>query len=342
MKKPVVGIKSIGIYLPRKKMTAKQVSEATNGFWTEEAVIEKLGIVEKHIPGKKDGSQEMSAKAALKAVKNAKIDPKEIDLILDITEEWKEYPLTTSALYVQGVLGAENAWGIDVQNRCCTAISAMTIAKNMMLADDEINTVLITGGYRNVDYVNYTDKPMSMMYNLGAGGAAIILQKGYNKNVLLGSHIIGDGTLARTAGVEIGGQANPINSRNWKEAKKSLRLMDAQKMKDRLNAVSMPNWIKCIDESLRKSGYTREDFSRDGYLGILHIKRSGHEWMINELGLKPEQSIYLENYGHIGQLDQFLSLDLALKAKKLKKGTIAVLLAAGIGYVWAANVIRWG
>jgi 3-oxoacyl-[acyl-carrier-protein] synthase-3 len=118
--------------------------------------------------------------------------------------------------------------------------------------------------------------------------------------------------------------------------------MDAQKMKDRLNAVSMPNWIKCIDEALRKSGYTREDFSRDGYLGILHIKRSGHEWMINELGLKPEQSIYLENYGHIGQLDQFLSLDLALKAKKLKKGTIAVLLAAGIGYVWAANVIRWG
>jgi 3-oxoacyl-[acyl-carrier-protein] synthase-3 len=284
----------------------------------------------------------MSAKAAKLAVENAGIDPKEIDLILDITEEWKEYPLTTSALYVQDQIGAVNAWGIDVQNRCCTAISAMTIAKNMMLADDDINTVLISGGYRNVDYVDYTDKPMSMMYNLGAGGGAIILQKGYDKNVLLGSHIMSDGSLSRTAGVKIGGQVNPITGDNWKEAKTSLRLMDAQKMKDRLNEVSMPNWINCIDESLRKSGYTREDFSRNGYLGILHIKRSGHEWMLEQLGLTDKQSIYLEDYGHIGQIDQFLSLDLAMKQGLLKKGTIAVLLAAGIGYVWAANVVRWG
>lgn len=342
MKKPVIGIRSVGIYLPENRMTAKEISEATGGFWTEQAVIDKLGIVEKRMPGKGDGSQEMSAKAAKKAIENAGIDPKEIDLILDITEEWKEYPLTTSALYVQGEVGAVNAWGIDVQNRCCTAISAMTIAKNMMLADENINTVLISGGYRNVDYVDYTDKPMSMMYNLGAGGGAIILQKGYEHNVLLGSHIMGDGTLARTAGVEIGGQANPINESNWKEAQKSLRLMDAQKMKDRLNEVSMPNWIRCIDESLRKSNYTREDFSKHGYLGILHIKRSGHEWMLEQLGLTDEQSIYLENHGHIGQIDQFLSLDLAIKEGKLKKDTIVILLAAGIGYVWAANVIRWG
>ena len=308
MKKPVIGIRSVGIYLPENRMTAKEISEATGGFWTEQAVIDKLGIVEKRMPGKDDGSQEMSAKAAKKAIENAGIDPKEIDLILDITEEWKEYPLTTSALYVQGEVGAVNAWGIDVQNRCCTAISAMTIAKNMMLADENINTVLISGGYRNVDYVDYTDKPMSMMYNLGAGGGAIILQKGYEHNVLLGSHIMGDGTLARTAGVEIGGQANPINESNWKEAQKSLRLMDAQKMKDRLNEVSMPNWIRCIDESLRKSNYTREDFSKHGYLGILHIKRSGHEWMLEQLGLTDEQSIYLENHGHIGQIDQFYHL----------------------------------
>ncbi len=344
MKKPVIGIRSVGIYLPKKKMTAKEISEATNGFWTEEAVIDKLGIKQKYMPGDAsvDGSQEMSAKAAKKAIKNAGIDPKEIYVILDITEEWKEYPLTTSALYVQGEIGAVNAWGIDVQNRCCTAISALKMAKDMMIANDDINTVLISGGYRNVDYVDYTDKPMSMMYNLGAGGGAIILQKGYNKNVLLESHIMADGTLARTAGVEIGGQVNPINETNWKEAKKSLRLLDAQKMKDRLNEVSMPNWMHCIDESLRKSGYSREEFSKNGYLAILHIKRSGHLGMLKDLGLTEDQAIYLEDYGHIGQIDQFLSLDLAVKQGKVKKGTIVCMIAAGIGYVWAANVIRWG
>ena len=73
-----------------------------------------------------------------------------------------------------------------------------------------------------------------------------------------------------------------------------------------------------------------------------HIKRSGHLGMIRDLGLTEEQSIYLEDYGHIGQIDQILSLKLALDAGKVKDGTVVCMLAAGIGYVWAANIVRWG
>ncbi|AUD65114.1 hypothetical protein BK011_05255 [Tenericutes bacterium MZ-XQ] len=341
MEKVHVGIVGTGIYLPEGRMTAKEVSEKTQGVWSEEAVIEKLGIRQKTIPQEmpKDGTQEMGALAALDALKNTGVNPKDIDVILSVTEEWKEYPLTTSALYIQDRIGATNAWGIDVQNRCCTTVSAMKMAKDMLVADDEINIIMVVGGYRNGDFVDYTDKDMSMMYNLGAGGGAIILKKNHNKNILLGSHMIADGSLSRTAGVEIGGVCNPITKDNVEEAKKSLRLMDPKKMKERLNEVSMPNWITCIDESLRKSNLTRNDI---GYLDILHIKRSGHEFMLNELGLKENQSIYLEDYGHIGQIDQILSLHLALQTGQVKDGTVVCMLAAGIGYVWAANIIRWG
>jgi len=341
MEKAQVGIVGTGIYLPEGRMTAKEVSEKTNGVWSEEAVIEKLGIRQKTIPQEmpKDGTQEMGALAALDALKNTGVDPKDIDVILSVTEEWKEYPLTTSALYIQDRIGATNAWGIDVQNRCCTTVSAMKMAKDMLIADDEIKIIMVVGGYRNGDFVDYTDKDMSMMYNLGAGGGAIILKKNHDKNILLGSHMIADGSLSRTAGVEIGGVCNPITKDNVDEAKKSLRLMDPKKMKERLNEVSMPNWITCIDESLRKSNLERKDI---GYLDILHIKRSGHEFMLNELGLNENQSIYLEDYGHIGQIDQILSLHLALQTGQVKDGTVVCMLAAGIGYVWAANIIRWG
>ena len=341
MEKAQVGIVGTGIYLPEGRMTAKEISEKTNGVWSEEAVIEKLGIRQKTIPQDmpKDGTQEMGALAALDALKNTGVNPKDIDVILSVTEEWKEYPLTTSALYIQDRIGATNAWGIDVQNRCCTTVSAMKMAKDMLVADDEINIIMVVGGYRNGDFVDYTDKDMSMMYNLGAGGGAIILKKNHDKNLLLGSHMIADGSLSRTAGVEIGGVCNPITKDNVDEAKKSLRLMDPKKMKERLNEVSMPNWITCIDESLRKSNLTRKDI---GYLDILHIKRSGHQFMLDELGLNENQSIYLEDYGHIGQIDQILSLHLALQTGQVKDGTVVCMLAAGIGYVWAANIIRWG
>jgi 3-oxoacyl-[acyl-carrier-protein] synthase-3 len=53
----------------------------------------------------------------------------------------EKYPLTTSAVYIQGRIGADNAWGIDVQNRCCTCVFAMEIARDMLIADDTINTI---------------------------------------------------------------------------------------------------------------------------------------------------------------------------------------------------------
>ena len=91
-----VGIVGLGVYLPKTKMTAKEISEATQGVWSEDAVINKLGIVEKFVPSGEpcDGTQEMGALAALDCLKNTGVDPLEIDAILCITEEWKEYPLT--------------------------------------------------------------------------------------------------------------------------------------------------------------------------------------------------------------------------------------------------------
>lgn len=334
-----VGIVGTGLYIPDNKMTAKEISEKTKGNWTEEAIKTKLGIIEKPIAGKEDGTQEMGAKAALDVLNETKIDPKDIDLILCMGEEWKEYPLTTSGIYIQEKINATNAWAIDLQQRCCTTVAAMKIAKDMMIANEDINTVLIAGGYRNGDFVDYSDPNMSMMYNLSAGGGAIILKKNYNRNILLGTHIMSDGSLSRDAGVELGGTVNPLTKDNVDEAYKSLRILRPKHMKDRLNKVSMKNWIKCIDKAFEKSNISKDEL---GYLDVLHFKYSMHKYMLELLGLNENQSIYLNNYGHMGQVDQILSLHLAIKKQKIKEGTIISMIAAGIGYAWAANVIKWG
>lgn len=334
-----VGIVGVGIYIPEHRMTAKEIADATGGVWTEEAIINKLGIVEKPIPGPGDGTQEMGVKAGLDALRRTGIKPEEIDLILCMGEEWKEYPLTTSGIYIQHQIGAVNAWAIDVQQRCCTTVAAMKIAKDMLLANEDLNVAMVVGGYRNGDFVDYTDREMSMMYNLSAGGGAIILKKNHDRNLLLGTHIMTDGSMARDAGVEYGGIAKPITQDNLAKAYRSLRLFDAKHMKDRLNEVSMPNWFYCIDRAFEKSGM---DKSQLGYLAVLHFKYSMHQLMLDTLGLREDQSIYLSHYGHMGQVDQILSLHLALEAGKVKDGTVVSMIAAGIGYAWAANVIQWG
>ncbi|MDR1654056.1 MAG: 3-oxoacyl-ACP synthase [Prevotellaceae bacterium] len=337
--KETTGIVGTGIYIPEKRMTAADISSATGGVWTEQAIIEKLGIRQKPMPAVEDGTQEMGARAALDCLKNTGINPLDIDLILCIGEEWKEYPLTTSGIYIQEKIGAANAWAIDLQQRCCTTVAAMEIAKNMMIADSNIKTVMIAGGYRNCDFIDYRDSGVSFMFNLAAGGGAMIMQRGYPANILLGTHIITDGSMARDAGVEYGGTCKPIDAENLNVAYKSLRLFNEKHMKDRLNAVSMPNWFRCIDRAFEKAKISRSEL---GFLACLHFKRSSYKYMLNELGLTEEQSIYPEDYGHIGQIDQILLLHLAQQQRKLQEGTVVAMIAAGIGYAWGANVIRWG
>jgi 3-oxoacyl-[acyl-carrier-protein] synthase III len=336
---PQVGIVGTGVYIPEGRMTAKQISEATGGIWSEQAVFEKLGIKSIVVPGEEDGTQEMGAKAGLDALKNTDVDPKSIDLILCIGEEWKEYPLTTSGIYIQERIGATNAWAIDIQQRCGTTVAAMKIAKDMMIADPEIETVMIVGGYRNGDFIDFADSSVSFMYNLSAGAGALIMKRDIGKNLLLGTHIMTDGSLARDAGVEYGGICKPITKDNVDLAYKSLRVFNEKHMKDRLNEVSMSNWMHCIKKAFEKSGI---DISQMGYLAGLHFKRSMYEYIVQQLGLAMDQTIYLEEYGHLGQIDQILSLHLAQQQGKLKQGTIISMIAAGIGYAWGANVVRWG
>jgi len=341
-----VGILGYGLYIPQTFMTAAEIAAATEGRWTEAAVREKLGITKKSIPGPGDGTQEMAARAALDALARTGVDPMEIDLVLCMGEEWKEYPLTTSAIHIQERIGARRAWGIDIQQRCNTTVAAIKIAKDMMIADPDISTALIVGGYRNGDLIDFTDPDVSFMYDLAAGAGALLLRRGHARNRVLGAHIITDGSLSRDTGVWYGGTEHPIESLPDAElavlrkmGNRSLRVFDAGHMKARLEQVSMPNWLECIDRALAKSGATRADI---GYLNVLHFKRSMHATLLAELGLAPERAVYLEDYGHLGQVDFVVSLHEGLQRGRLKDGDLMVAIAAGIGYVWGAVVVRWG
>jgi 3-oxoacyl-[acyl-carrier-protein] synthase-3 len=341
-----VGILGYGFYLPDRHMSAADIAAATGGAWSEAAVRDKLGIVRKSVPGPEDGTQEMGARAALDAIARSGIDPLEIDLILCMGEEWKEYPLTTSAIYIQERIGAHRAWGIDIQQRCNTTVAAIKIAKDMIIADPDIATVMIVGGYRNGDLIDFTDSAVSFMFDLAAGAGALILRRNLGRNRVLGSHIITDGSLARDVGTWYGGTEHPIESLPDAEllalrakGNRSLRVFEPEHMKARLNEVSMPNWLACIDRALEKSGATRSDID---FLNVLHFKRSMHAGLLETLGLKPEQAVYLENYGHLGQVDFMISLHEGLQQGRLKNGDLMVAIAAGIGYVWGATVVRWG
>ena len=109
--------------------------------------------------------------------------------------------------------------------------------------------------------------------------------------------------------------------------------------KKKLNELTLPNFYAVIREALQRSHLGGQGID---YLAILHFKRSAHEAVLKELGLGPANTTYLDEYGHLGQNDQVLSLELGLAAGKVRDGSTVVFVGAGLGFVWAATVIKWG
>ncbi len=332
-----IGLVSTGIYLPDARMTAADIAEKSG--IPKNIIEQKMGIKSKPIPGEEDHTCKMAIKAAKKAIEKAGIDPLDIDLIINIGEEHKEYPLWTAGIKLQEEIGAHNAWAFDTALRCGTTILSLKMAKAMMSADDGIRTVLIAGGYRNVDYINYENPRTRFMFNLGAGGGAMLLKRGHDRNCLLESSIVTDGSFSEDVIVPAGGTKHPLSEKTIAERLHYLDVPDPEGMKKRLDEKSMNNFLYVIGEAMKRSGMSTADAD---YVGMLHMKRSAHDYVLEKLGLQSSNSIYLEDYGHIGQIDQILSLELALEEGKIQDGSNIVLVSAGIGYAWGASVIKWG
>ena len=331
-----IGIMGIGTYTPETYMTAAEIAEKSG--IPEEVIAEKFGVRRKAVPGPEDTTSSMGIKAARKAIDKAGIKPEEIDLIIWFGAQHKDYLCWLAALKVADELGASNAWAFDMAAMCGSLMAGIEIARSLMTANDNINTVLLVSGYRNGDLVDFGARETSFMFDLGAGGNGLVLRKGYNRNLVKSSSFKGDGSFSEDCTVKYGG------TRNWPMKpdhadKMYFTIDDPDRFKKNLQEKTLPNFYHVIDDSLKKSGYTRGDID---YLALLHFKRSAHTSILEELNLTENQTTYLEEYGHTGQNDQIISLEEGLRAGKIKDCSTVVLVGAGLGFVWAATVIEWG
>jgi len=340
---PTIGIVSAGMHLPAGFLTAAEIAQQSG--LPEEVVCHKLGITRKYIAGPDDHPNAMALAAARDCLAKSGIAAEDIDVVLCTTEEWKEYAMWTAGIDLANALGATRAWAMDVHMRCCTSIAAIKIACDMMAADAEINTVLIAGGYNISRFINFRNLRTSFLFNIGAGAGALLLRKHWPRNRVLGAHLISDGSMSRHVIVPASGTMEHPTDAAVAAGRFYFDLVEPEAMKNRLNQVSMRNWLTCIDEALRKSSRLagRQLSRRDiGFLNMILVKPSAHREMLQHLGLREEQSVYLSQYGHIGEQDSIIAIIEGEKQGRLKEGDLMVMVGAGIGYVWGAACVRWG
>lgn len=331
-----VGIIGYGNWVPDGRVTAADLAAATG--IPEDVIALKFGVKGKPVAGPGETTAFMGLAAANKALDQAGVAGGAVDLVIWCGAQHKDYPCWLAGLYVANQIGAKKAWSFDMEAMCGSMMVALDVAKSLMLTHPDLDTVLLVSGYRNNDLIDPAVPETRFMLDIGSGGSALVLKKNAGKNAVLASAFRGDGSLSEMCIVPaLGSKAWPPAAGDL--AKAHFVVPDEQAFKAKLGEVTMPNFYAVIRESLKLSGLPETALD---YLAILHFKRSAHDAALAELGLRPEQSTYLDEYGHLGQNDQVLSLELGLRDGKIRDGSRIVFVGAGLGFVWAATAIQWG
>jgi 3-oxoacyl-[acyl-carrier-protein] synthase-3 len=326
-----VSLTATASYLPERWMTAAEVAERSG--IPENVIVEKFGLRGKHIAAEDEHVSDLSVRAAESLLEESRIDPESIDVVMYYGSMWKDYAVWQAAPWIAHRIGASRAYAVEYDNVSCGTPVALRIARDMLLAEDDVQRILVVAACRESYLLDYANERSRFMFNFGDGAHDGLLEKDGGRNALLGCHGVTDGSFSLQVKVPSGGSVSPNGGYRY------LDVADPSEMKAGLDQVSLQNFVAAARGAVERSGATLADV---GYLCGIHMKPSMHRTLVRELGLDDSRAAYLDDTGHMSGVDPLLALDRAARNGDLRDGELVLLLAAGTGYTWAASVVRWG
>ena len=328
----VVGLAGLGVYLPPQRESAEEIAQRA-GLSVEG--LAELGIRGKALPGPEDQPITMAVKAAQTALADAGVqDPDAVDLVLWTGEEYKDYIAQTASIRLQEECGCRRAWAFDLVGQGITLLLGLKVAWDMMTADDSLNTVLLAGGTRNVDLVDYANPDTQFLLAYAASGGAVVLRRDEPRNRLLSVLVETDPAMADEVYVPGGGTEIPFALDNLNSPLMYFKAFHPQLVRSYLERDFPEQLCAILGRTLGER--------RPAYLALRHLPPARRAQVLERLGLEAEASLPLEELGHHGANDPLISLELARREGLLPQSGVVGLAAAGIGFTYAAAALQWG
>lgn len=328
-----IGIMSIACNLPKKIMTAGEVS-SLSGF-SENDIIDKLGFRKKRIANFDEHPSKFALNAAKKALRNSNFAARDLDFIIYCSNGVYDYQFWSPSAYLQNKIKACKAITFEINNGCNAAIAGMFLAKNL-LSNKSFNYGLVVVSDTLSKLVDYTNKNSFPLFSFADGASAILMGKNHHTNILLSQTLHTDGSFSECNKLFSGG------TRNYEGTASNDKFISVdyhgKKTIELRNSAMSNNYIKVINEAIRSAGIKVSDISRF-FINQNSISIVGR--VIKELDI-PATKLYSirKYYGHIGAIDTLFALEQCLNKKLIMKNDIVILASTGIGYHWGAQVIK--
>jgi 3-oxoacyl-[acyl-carrier-protein] synthase-3 len=323
-----VSIIGTGSYVPENRLTNEDLSKIveTNDDW----ITTRTGIKERRIAAKDENTSDMAARAALKAMEQAKISSEEIELILVATAT-PDMLFPATACFVQKKIGARNAACLDIAAACAGFIFALEIGQQF-ITSHTYDTVLVIGAEKLTSITNWTDRNTCVLFGDGAG-AAILRHRGSAHGVI-STHIGSDGQFSDILFMPGGGSRCPITRDNVDLNLNTIHMIGKEVYKQAVTAM-----IDASKKALDQAGLSIQDIAcvipHQANLRII-------EAIADRLKIPLDRFyVNLDRYGNTSAAAVAIALDEANRTGRIKSGDYVLMVVFGSGLTWASTIIEW-
>jgi 3-oxoacyl-[acyl-carrier-protein] synthase-3 len=314
-----------GSYLPERILTNAELAATVDT--TDEWIIERTGIRERHIVADGELTSDLGVAAARRALAAAGLSPDDIDLIVVATAT-PDQTFPACATVIQHKLGMVHGVAFDVAAVCSGFLYALSVA-DAMLVTGAANTALVIGAETFSRLLDWTDRGTCVLFGDGAGAVVLRAEDAPGTSAdrgILAAKLHSDGRYNDLLYVDGGpGSTSTVGK---------LRMKGREVFRH-----AVTNLAAVMTETLAAAGLAASDVAwvvpHQANLRIL-------EGTAKKLGLPIERVIVtVDGHANTSAASVPLALDAAVRDGRIKRGDLLILEAMGGGFTWGAAAVRW-
>ena len=327
-----------GMYVPPGVVTNHDLSKMMDT--THDWIIQRSGIEERHWAAPEVSTTDLALKACEEAIQNSGIDKKEIDCILFATIS-PDHDFPGNGCFLQPKLGLTDIPAIDVRQQCSGFIYAMSIA-DAFIKSGQYKTILVVGAEIHSKGLDKTTKGRDTAVLFGDGAGAIIMRRKEVKNpktdsFIYSTHLFTEGQNAKELWISAPGSALGAERMSHAMIEEGLHFPYMNGKKVFANAVR--RLCESTMTALAANNLKLEDID----LFLFHQANMRINQMVAQELKIPEDKVFntIQKYGNTTAATIPIGMAEAVKAGKLKKGSLVASAVFGSGFTWASSVYRW-
>jgi 3-oxoacyl-[acyl-carrier-protein] synthase-3 len=311
----------VGAYLPKRIVTNAVLAETVDT--SDDWIVERTGIRQRHIAGPDETASFMAARAAEAALSHAGAAPADVDAIIVATST-PDQAFPATAVRVQAALGITRGFAFDIAAACSGFVYALAAA-DAFIRTGAARGVLVIGSEVYSRILNWHDRTTCVLFGDGAG--AVFLRAGdANGPGILSTHLHADGRHGDILYVDGAvGQAD----------RPGHLVMKGQEVFRQ----AVTKLAAVVDEALAAHGLKHADVD---WLVPHQANRRIIDAMGKRLGLPPERVVLtVDRHANTSAASIPLALAEAVGDGRIKRGDLVLMEALGGGLTWGSALVRY-